>query len=68
MNFTLNNEGAINFNTYIDADGDISIKANGVHLGYINGADGKLHLFMLDEHERAKVTGLSLSNGKLTVA
>lgn len=49
-------------------DGDFNISVNGVDLGYIDKNDGKLHLFQIGEDERECLPGLSLSNGRLTVA
>lgn len=71
MKFTLSGktpEQLINFETLIDGDGDLAIKANGVPLGYISAHDGALHLFHLNDAERESINGLSLSNGRLTVA
>ena len=48
-------------------DGDFNISANGVDIAYIEKQTGKLVLFGIDEDEREKLPGLSISNGKLTV-
>jgi hypothetical protein len=53
----------------VDADdGDLNIKANGVAIGHVDGTDGKLYLYHIDEEDRALLGSLSLSNGRLTVA
>jgi hypothetical protein len=49
-------------------DGDLELRANGVVLGFIDGINGKLYLLHTHEDDREKLPGISLSNGKLTVA
>jgi hypothetical protein len=73
VKFTLNGnippaDPRLDFDVCVDEDGDLAFEANGVLLGYISATSGRLILFSLAEHERELVPGLSLSNGKLTVA
>jgi hypothetical protein len=50
-------------------DGDLELRANGVVLGFIDGINGKLYLLHIhDEEDREKLPGISLSNGRLTIA
>lgn len=70
MAFRLQNELAQDDVEFVLAtgDGDLDIFANGVLLGFIDAKTGKLYLAHIDEGDRENLPGLSLSNGRLTVA
>lgn len=48
-------EGAVEFESYIDHDGDFVVKANGQMLFFIDHTDGKLELLNVND-----IDGLSL--------
>lgn len=60
-------EPHIEFSVSIE-DGDFTVKANGVDLLFIENGNGKLYTFTINEDDRNKIPGLSLTNGRLTVA
>jgi hypothetical protein len=51
-----------------DDDGDVVLTGNGVELGFFDAQNGKLYLHVLDDEDRERLPGVSLSNGKLTIA
>jgi hypothetical protein len=49
-------------------DGDINLYINDVLVLYVSSYNGQVHRMHLDEDERVAIPGVSLDNGRISIA